>query len=216
MAKKTPKSKSAPTRRNKKHLKNLKKMQRGNAAATGESFNEVDFKSVLLNTAITVFALIIVAFFVSAGLQYKSGETSSHSAIIPSNSENDNAAIPAVDPLTVEVRILNGCGTQGAGREMTQRVRDLGFDVVESSNAENFDYKYTVVIGHTAKPELAQALADAIGCNRVSSQSDKMVLADVTMILGQDWEKYIKANTQKKKSLSPGVLIDWVRDKTGL
>ena len=216
MARKPQKGKKITPKRNREHLKNLKKMQRGNPTASRESFSDFDFKSILLNTAITVLILILVAFLISAGLQYRQGDNSSHSAISQTSTENNNSAVPAVDPLTVEVRILNGCGMQGVGRDMTQRVRDLGFDVVESANAENFDYQYTVVIGHTARPELAQALADAIGCSRVSSQSDKMVLADVTLILGQDWEQYIKTSTQKKKSLSPKVLINWVRDKTGL
>ena len=216
MTRKPQNSRKNPPKRNKKHLKNLKKMQRGNPAATGEFFSEFDFKSILLNATITVFVLIIVAFLVSAGLQYRQGGNNSHSAISQTSTGNDNAAVPAVDPLTVEVRILNGCGIQGVGRDMTQRVRDLGFDVVESANAENFDYQYTVVIGHTTKPELAQALADAIGCSRVSNQPDKMVLADVTLILGKDWEQYLETSTQKKKALSPKVLINWVRDKTGL
>ncbi len=96
-----------------------------------------------------------------------------------------------MDPGAVEVRVLNGCGAAGAGRLMTNRLRDHRFDVVIAENAQHFGYEYTVVINHTPRPEVGRAVAAAIGCERVSFEEDHQALVDATVILGQDWEELL-------------------------
>ena len=80
---------------------------------------------------------------------------------------------------------------------MAQYLRDLHFDVVAMDNAEHYNYANTVVIDHTNRAEVGRAVAEALGCSRLSRQSDDPALTDITVILGKDWEKFPAVSPEK-------------------
>lgn len=141
---------------------------------------------------LVVSAAVLLLFLGSVFFQYKGGLTTS-----PDNLKSGE--IPIVEPATVEVRILNGCGAPGASRRMAQHLRDFHFDVVTMDNAEHYNYVNTVVINHTNRPGLGRAVAEALGCSRLSTQEDDFALTDITVILGGDWEKFLRISPEKKE-----------------
>jgi len=176
-------------RQHRKHLKNLRKVRKSRMVeriAPRDAAARASAGNPLVTFGLVITSALLLLFLGSAYYQFKSGQ-------IREQEKAAAAAVPQVEPSTVEVRVLNGCGAPGAGRTMTEHMRSLHFDVVTSDNAENFAYENTLVINHTDRPEIGQAVASALGCSHLSMQTDKLSLAHVTIILGQDWENFTKA-----------------------
>ncbi len=87
----------------------------------------------------------------------------------------------------LQVEVLNGGGNAGAAREATILLRDLGLDVVFYGNAENFSREPSVVIDRVGRMTAAQAVADALGIQKVLSEPDSSRFVDVTVSLGPEW-----------------------------
>ena len=87
--------------------------------------------------------------------------------------------------ITVDVR--NAGGVAGMARRATSHLRDAGFDVVHTGNAEAFGQDSTVVIDRVGELERARAVAMALGVGRVVSDPNPGLYADVTVRLGPEW-----------------------------
>ncbi|MBM4185047.1 MAG: LytR family transcriptional regulator [Gemmatimonadetes bacterium] len=87
----------------------------------------------------------------------------------------------------VRVEVLNAGGVAGLAREVTNQLRDDGFDVVQFGNAGSFDRDSTVVIDRVGRESLAEGVANALGIRNVLSQPDPNLFVDVTVLLGRDW-----------------------------
>jgi hypothetical protein len=97
------------------------------------------------------------------------------------------AGQPAAIQGRLQVEVLNGGGNAGMAREATILLRDLGLDVVYYGNAENFSQEPSVVIDRVGRLPAAQAVADALGVERVVSEHDSTRFVDVTVRLGPEW-----------------------------
>jgi hypothetical protein len=95
---------------------------------------------------------------------------------------------PAPPPERVRVEVLNAGGVPGQARAATRRLRDLGFDVVKFGNAGSFDRDSSAVMDRVGRPDLARAVADVLGVERVSTERDPNLFVDVTVLLGRDWQ----------------------------
>jgi hypothetical protein len=87
----------------------------------------------------------------------------------------------------VRVEVLNAGGVAGLAREVTNLLRDDGFDVVQYGNAGTFDRDSTVVIDRVGNDEMAAGVANALGIRNVLTEPDPNLLVDVTVLLGRDW-----------------------------
>jgi hypothetical protein len=87
----------------------------------------------------------------------------------------------------VRVEVLNAGGSSGAARGATDRLRDMGFDVVFFGNADSFDRDSSVVLDRAGHVEAARSVADALGIRRVRSEPDSNLYLDVSVMLGRDW-----------------------------
>jgi len=87
----------------------------------------------------------------------------------------------------VRVEVLNGGGVSGQARVATERLREIGFDVVSFGNAGTFDRELSAVVDRVGRPELARAVARVLGVEAVLSEPDPNLFVDVTVLLGKDW-----------------------------
>ncbi len=96
----------------------------------------------------------------------------------------------------IRVEILNGCGKGGIAREVGQKLRDFGLDVMTLGNAESFAFSETIVIDRVGKIECAQQVADILGTPNVIQQKtpDPFRIEEVTVILGRDYDR-LKINS---------------------
>lgn len=106
----------------------------------------------------------------------------------PATAADGAAATPVWSSDTrVRVEVLNGGGRTGAARSATTFLRDAGYDVVYFGNAASFDLDSTRVIDRVERPEVASAVARALGIGNVLSEPDPNLFVDVSVVLGADW-----------------------------
>ena len=87
----------------------------------------------------------------------------------------------------IRVEVLNGAGVDRLASRATERLRELGFDVVYYGNADEFGQDTSVAIARLDSVEPARRVADALGLQRVEHRPDRNLYLDVTVILGADW-----------------------------
>ena len=140
----------------------------------------------LRGLSLVAVVLAVGAFLGSAVSQWRSPSHGGAAA--------DDEAVPAAEPVRappgvrVRVEVLNGGGRQGMARAATEHLRDRDFDVVFYGNAATFDHDSSVVIDRVERPELARAVAAALGVATVRSEPDPNLYLDVSVVLGAGWE----------------------------
>ncbi len=86
-----------------------------------------------------------------------------------------------------QMEVLNGTGEDNLARKTTRRLRRMGIDILVEGNAEEFDYKRSLLIDRKGNPELMKNLEERLGCLRVLQQIQENPKVDVTFIIGKDW-----------------------------
>lgn len=103
----------------------------------------------------------------------------------------------------VRVEVLNGAGVDGLARQVTDRLRDRGFDVVYYGNAERFGYDTSVALARVDSLEPARRVAEALGLRRVRHEPDRDLYLDVTVILGTDLTRIVEGLDSVQASSTP-------------
>ena len=90
----------------------------------------------------------------------------------------------------IQVEIWNGCGIPKLALMYTNYLRSEGIDVLDSKNADNFNYIDTKILHHRGEIERALELADImmIDKNRIIEDKDENLFFDLTLILGKDYK----------------------------
>ena len=94
-----------------------------------------------------------------------------------------------IDRAKIRIEVLNGCGEKGIAKEVTTRLRALGYDVVNVGNAESFYYDVTIIIDRIGKIENAKDVAKALKTDNYIQQIDKNRILEVSVIIGKDYQK---------------------------
>lgn len=92
----------------------------------------------------------------------------------------------APEGVRIRVQVLNGTRTRGLARRATMVLRDRGFDVVETGNAEA-QHDSTVILDRSGHPEWTARLARAMGGARVEARPDSSRYLDATVVIGRSW-----------------------------
>lgn len=106
-----------------------------------------------------------------------------------------------VDGRRIRVEVLNGAGIDRLATRATERLRELGFDVVYYGNADNFSQDTSVAIARLDSVEPARRAADALDLHRVEHRPDHNLYLDVTVILGADWPGVGDGAVESKEDL---------------
>ncbi len=87
----------------------------------------------------------------------------------------------------VRVEVLNSGGVSGLAGDATERLRDVGFDVVLFGNAPEFTDDSSRVFDRVGQMHQAEAVASALGIRNVLSEPDTNLYVDVSVWLGREW-----------------------------
>jgi polyisoprenyl-teichoic acid--peptidoglycan teichoic acid transferase len=101
----------------------------------------------------------------------------------------------------LRVRVLNGVGEPGVATEVANKLIDKGYRVVDTKNADSFDYTETQIIIYSSnaqKTALADKIKDTLGVGKVAVNNLPQDVADVTVIIGKDYVNKNKAYTLTK------------------
>ena len=89
----------------------------------------------------------------------------------------------------IQVVILNGCGISNLAMMYTDFLRNEGLDVLDSKNADHFNYLKTTILHHRGDINRASVLADILKIDKSSIVNDKNenLFYDMTLIIGKDY-----------------------------
>lgn len=91
----------------------------------------------------------------------------------------------------VSLEVLNGAGDVGAAESMSERLREMGFDVKTFGNARDFEQERTELLDRSGRAGAAQTIADSLGGVPVRSEPAPELYLDATLLLGDDWREVL-------------------------
>jgi hypothetical protein len=95
----------------------------------------------------------------------------------------------AANKNALTVSVLNGSGVSGVAAEMKTKLTDLGYTVVSTGNADNFDYEsVTIKVKPTKKTSLAKLKSDLSSDYTVAEATSDLATsetADAVVIVGK-------------------------------
>jgi calcineurin-like phosphoesterase len=145
----------------------------------------IDLQKWFLNLAIFSISVVIVGFIFSMGKRFNSpGEkvTLSQVNVIPPDER------PATASTVIEV--LNGSGVAGLGQKFTNFLRQNGYDVIATGNADRSDYESTHLIARTEGNGKIQNvnMALMLEADKLYQAIDSTLQVDLTLIIGRDYQ----------------------------
>ena len=89
----------------------------------------------------------------------------------------------------IQVEIWNGCGISNLAVMYKDFLRNEGLDVLDSKNAEHFNYSKTTILHHRGDINRALVLVDILKIDKSSIVDDKNenLFYDLTLIIGKDY-----------------------------
>ncbi len=82
----------------------------------------------------------------------------------------------------LRVEVLNGSGDRGAARQVADRLRELGFDIVYFGNADSFGREFTSVVNRSGETGLARLIADSVGVDSVGTDVAPELYLDASIL----------------------------------
>jgi hypothetical protein len=140
--------------------------------------HRVEVRSVLLIGALVLVAAFFVSFL--RGVGWPSGSDAD------SGSTEASTVVPEEDRRG-RVEVLNATTRPGLAADVTDRLRDAGFDVVHFGNAETVPDS-SAVVDRIGNPDIVREVAGELGIERIRTNVDSTLYLDVTVILGIDFE----------------------------
>lgn len=109
----------------------------------------------------------------------------------------------------VRVEVLNAGGVSGVAAAARDLLRDRGFDVVHYGNAPSFGEELSTVLTRTGSSESALAVAEILGVGDIRNEPDSTRFADVTVLLGSDWEPVPVPGAESESTDEPMERVWW-------
>ena len=91
-------------------------------------------------------------------------------------------------PGDIRIEVLNGTGQKGLAQKVAVALMKRRIDVLHVDNADNFDYKESVLIARKRRSELVPLL-ELLGCERFVEQLRDDMMVDATLIIGADYRR---------------------------
>lgn len=108
-------------------------------------------------------------------------------------------------PVRIRVEVLNGAGAVGAAKQVAERLRGMGFDVVYAGNAGSFEVTKSHLIDRSGRPGVADAVAESAGIDSLFTDLAPDLHLDATVVLGADWETLFE-RPEPESEPEPGFL----------
>jgi len=86
------------------------------------------------------------------------------------------------------VVVLNGSGAPGIAGKVAEKLIQNGYKVVESKNADNFDYQVTQIINFRADSQAVNKIRILLGTGVITRKKPLQNLVDIAVIVGKDYQ----------------------------
>lgn len=100
----------------------------------------------------------------------------------------DDLTYKDIDPSSFTIIIENGAGIDGAASSLADKLKGMGFNVIDSHNADSNIYKETLIIyGDASMKTNAIAIKNSINNGRVvNGEGLYNMKSDILIIIGAD------------------------------
>jgi len=92
------------------------------------------------------------------------------------------------DDGVIRVIVYNGSGAPGTAGEAAQVLIKAGMRVVDTKNADRFDYKETLIVVQDGDMAKGESVKKVLGVGKIVDQPSEQDVADIIVIVGQDWK----------------------------
>ena len=187
-----------------KIVRQKQKESRQQAESQGKS--HLSF-SVIFRPILYIFVLVCVVFMIyqiSTSLNFTEfftnpdtvtiGQEQNKASANRKNVEKQESTSkqPPTNPVEqrTQVEVLNGCGTSGIAKSVTDFLRKSEIDVVYLGNYKNFNVAKSQVIDRSGDLENSRKIARILGLSKkqVKSEIDKSKQLKASIILGKDYK----------------------------
>ncbi|MBC8312549.1 MAG: LytR C-terminal domain-containing protein [Candidatus Marinimicrobia bacterium] len=152
--------------------------------------HNLDIKNILTNLGIGCLLLLSIGFFVSLvdNLFFDDGRAHDRpdlATLITKTKYEEKTG----HKITVEIH--NGCGIPKLAILYTEFLRSEGFDVIDSRNADNFEYTKTQILHHQGDKARAISLGKTMTVDEtlITAEKSPYLIHDLTLILGSDYQQ---------------------------
>ncbi len=88
---------------------------------------------------------------------------------------------------TTRVIVYNGSGQPGIAGEAAQQLIRSGFRVVDTKNADRFDYAQTSIVVAHGDAKRGQDVARVLGVGKVTVEESSQDVTDIVIVIGKDY-----------------------------
>lgn len=145
----------------------------------------------LVNLLLLALSVLVISFIWSFwNRNTTNAEIQRSLASLPQETVVKPETLSAGKPyLSMKVEILNGNGVTGVAAQYKDLIRAKGFDVLQTDNADRFDYNETIILVRSANADAGYKLAEELGIDKslVKLAPDASLRLDATLILGKDY-----------------------------
>lgn len=167
--------------------------------ALSRSFVPQKKNAVVRPLLIGLGVIILAATLVSAVFLYKQNGSGDGPSLVEPVASKPSPIVPIGEPTTtpalerseLKIKILNGSGVTGLAGKAKSLLEEKGYGLIETGNADNFDYEETVVRVRADESSLLDMLMEDLGQEyTVSSESAQTLESDsefdAVIILGKE------------------------------
>lgn len=87
------------------------------------------------------------------------------------------------------LRVRNGSGEAGVCEQAQKVLQDMGYELINTGNADSFDYDQTLIIyKKDARASEAEAIAQALGGTALKDDGSYLFESDFLIVIGSDWQ----------------------------
>jgi hypothetical protein len=142
------------------------------------------------NAVILLVTCVVLIGAMVAGLRGPSVKGAAQGEPPPATVKQDEAR--QKNPYIGKIQVLNGCGSIGAAKTVTDYLRAKKFDVKDVGNAKTGNYKETLVVSRIKDQTIAQQVAQALGIHAVILIRNGDEMYDVTVFVGEDFKERVR------------------------
>ena len=147
-----------------------------------------NLKTISLNVTLGILAVLVFGFLTSGinRIFFNSGIDADYpdlSTLLTKTSYEKKTGHK------IQVEIWNGCGISNLAVMYKDFLRNEGLDVLDSKNADHFNYSKTTILHHRGDINRALVLVDILKIDKSSIVDDKNenLFYDLTLIIGKDY-----------------------------
>lgn len=171
-------------------------------SSTGLTRRKNKSGNFFLNSSVAVLTLLVFALGYSwAHRQFIADDDSSVLLTLPEEATTLTSKMWMEKRYRdIKVEVLNGIGIDGIAAEVTDYLREKGFDVVNTDDAGRTDYIYSMVKDRTGNLSSARNLAEILNIDTLSvlQEINKSLILDATVILGRDYIHLAPFNSKRE------------------